>query len=196
MSLLSDFGIPDNFVGILEPKRVDRFRLTFANLGGGIDSHPVTMQVIKASRPNLQFDEVQLDRYNSRSWVAGKSTWQEMSVTVQDDISSTASTVIQAQLQKQKWLIGAEGQWLAVAQEGSFYKFAAYLEQLDGNDQVIETWILEGCWIKTCNWGENKYDTADPIDIELSIRFDNARQIPGGYAAGPGIALGGVGRVE
>lgn len=191
MSTLTDFGIANVGRGILHPRHRDRFNLIFANLGGGVDSQPVSMQVTKTNRPNLSFDEVQLDRYNSRAWVAGKSTWSELNVTIQDDISGTASNVIQAQLQKQKWLIGAEGQWLATAAEGSLYKFVAYLNQLDGNDQTLETWVLEGCWIKSCNWGENDYSTADPIEIELVIRYDNARQLINGYNDGPGSALGG-----
>ena len=141
MSTINDFGIPGVGSGILHPKHKNRWRVTFANMGGGIDSQPVSMQAVTVTRPKLSFEEIELHRYNSRAWVAGKHNWEPLSLTIEDDVTGTASTVIQAQLQKQQWLIGAEGQWLAAAGEGSLYKFVTYIDQLDGNDQVIEKWL-------------------------------------------------------
>lgn len=193
MATINDIGIPGVGSGILHPKQKNRWRVTFANLGGGTDSQPVSMQAITVSRPSLSFEEVQLDRYNSRAYIAAKHTWEELKITVQDDVTSSASAVIQAQLQKQQWLIGAEGQWLAAAGEGAKYKFVTYLAQLDGNDQVIETWTVEGCWIKTANYGELDYKDGEAVQIDLSLRFDHARQSLGGYTQGKGIATGGAG---
>lgn len=195
MSTINDIGIPGVGSGILHPKHKNRWRVTFANMGGGADSQPVSMQAITLTRPRLNFEEVKLDRYNSVAWVAAKHSWDEMSLTIQDDVTGTASAVIQSQLQKQQWLVGAEGQWLAAAGEGSLYKFVTYLDMLDGNEQVIEKWTVEGCWIKNTNWGDLDYSTGDPVQIELTVRFDHARQVLGGYAQGQGVATGGAGRV-
>lgn len=195
MSTINDIGIPGVGSGILHPKQKNRWRVTFANMGGGTDSQPVSAQAITVSRPSLTFAQVELHRYNSVSWIAGKHTWDVMPLVIQDDVSGTASTVIQAQLQKQQWLVGAEGQWLAAAGEGSLYKFVTYLDQLDGNDQVIEKWTVEGCWFADVKWGDLDYSTGDPVQIELSVRFDHARQALGGYNQGPGIATGGAGRI-
>jgi hypothetical protein len=195
VSTINDIGIPGVGTGILHPKQKNRWRVTFANMGGGADSQPVSMQAVTVSRPTLNFEEVPLHRYNSVAYVAAKHSWDEMKLTLQDDVTGTASSVVQAQLQKQQWLIGAEGQWLAAAGEGSLYKFVCYLDMLDGNDQVIEKWTVEGCWIKNTNYGELDYTTGDPVQIDLSIRFDHARQSLGGYNQGQGIATGGAGRV-
>jgi hypothetical protein len=193
MSTISDFGIPGVGTGILHPKQKNRWRVTFANLGGGVDSQPISMQAITVTRPKLNFAEVELHRYNSVAYVAGKHNWDEMKLTLEDDVTSSASVVIQAQLQKQQWLIGAEGQWLAAAGEGSVYKFVTYLEQLDGNDGVVEKWTVEGCFLKDANYGDNDYKTGDAMTIELTIRFDHARQTLGGYSRGQGIATGVAG---
>ena len=195
MSTINDIGIPGVGTGIHHPKQKNRWRVTFANMGGGSDSLPLSMQAVTVSRPTLNFEEVALHRYNSVAYVAAKHSWEEMKLTVEDDVTGTASAVIQAQLQKQQWLVGAEGQWLAAAGEGSIYKFVTYLDQLDGNDQVIEKWTIEGCWIKSSNYGELDYSTGDAVKIDLSLRFDNARQDLGGYNQGQGIATGGAGRV-
>jgi hypothetical protein len=192
MSTISDFGIPGVGSGILHPMQKNRWRVTFANMGGGVDSQPVSMQVIKTNRPHLKHEKVTLHRYNSVAMIAAKHSWETLQMTVQSDVTGTAAQVIQAQLQKQQWLIGAEGQWLAAAGEGSLYKYVIYLDQLDGNDKVIEKWTMEGCWIEDIDWGELDYSTGDPVEISLTISYDHARQNIGGYT-GPGVATGGAG---
>lgn len=195
MSTLNDYGIPGVGSGIHAPKHTNRWRVTFANMGGGVSSAPVSMQAVKASRPQLTFNEIALHRYVTQAYVAGKYEWQDMSLTIEDDVTSTATTVIQAQMQKQQWIIGAEGQWLAAAGEGSLYKFVTYLDMMDGNDQPIEKWIIEGCWIKVANYGNLDYSESAAATIELTIRFDHARQNILPYTQGPGSALGGPGLV-
>ncbi len=194
MATINDIGIPEVGSGILHPMHKNRWRVTFANMGGGTPSVPVSMQCIRVTRPKLTFAKIELHRYNSIAYIAGKHSWDPMTLIVQSDVTGTAAAVIQAQLQKQQWLIGAEGQWLAAAGEGSLYKFVTYIDQLDGNEQVIEKWTVEGCWIENANFDENDYSTGDPIQIELSVAFDHARQLLGGYAQGPGVATGGAGR--
>lgn len=195
MSTINDFGIPGVGSGILHPKHKNRWRVTFANMGGGADSQPVSMQAVTITRPKLTFEKVALHRYNSVSMIASKHSWDPLAITIQDDVNGTAAAVIQAQLQKQQWLIGAEGQWLAAAGEGSLYKFVTYLDMLDGNDQVIEKWTVEGSFIENVDWGELDYSTGEPVTISFNVSYDHARQNIGGYSQGPGVATGGAGRI-
>lgn len=195
MSTINDFGIPGVGSGILHPKHKNRWRVTFANMGGGADSQPVSMQAVTITRPKLTFEKVALHRYNSVSMIASKHSWDPLAITIQDDVNGTAAAVIQAQLQKQQWLIGAEGQWLAAAGEGSLYKFVTYLDMLDGNDQVIEKWTVEGSFIENVDWGELDYTSGEPVTISFNVSYDHARQNIGGYSQGPGVATGGAGRI-
>ena len=195
MSTINDIGIPGVGSGILQPKLKNRWRVTFANMGGGADSQPLSLQAVTVTRPVLSFDEVQLDRYNSRAWVAGKHQFEPMTITVEDDVTGTASQVIQEQLQNQQWLIGAEGQWLAAAGEGSLYKFVTYLDMLDGNEQVIEKWTVEGCFIQNVDYMDLDYAASEAVQITMTLRYDHARQDVGGYNQGQGVATGGAGRV-
>lgn len=196
MATINDIGIPGVGSGILQPKQKHRWRITFANMGGGEDSQPLSMQAITVTRPNLTFEEVQLDRYVSRAFIAGKYTFEPMTLTFEDDVSGTASQVVQAQLQKQQWLIGAEGQWLAAAGEGSLYKFVTYLDMLDGNEQVIEKWTVEGCWLSAVDYSDLDMAAGDAVVISTTICYDHARQNIGGYDQGEGVALGGAGRTS
>ena len=193
MATINDFGIPGAGAGILQPKQKHKWRVTFANLGGGADSQPLTVQAITITRPTITFEEVQLDRYNSRSFIAGKHTFEPMELVIEDDISGTASKVIQDQIQKQQWLIGAEGQWLASAGEGSLYKFVTNLDLLDGNDQAVERWTVEGCWFNSINYNDLDYAASDAVQISVTIRYDHARQDLVGYTQGQGVATGGAG---
>lgn len=194
MSTINDLGIPNIGQGILQPKKKNLWRVTFANMGGGADSQPVSMQAISVTRPKLTHEKIVLHRYNSIAMIAGKHSWDPMSITLQDDITGSAATVVQAQEQKQQWLTGAEGQWLASAGEGSLYKYVTYIDLMDGNDQVVEKWTMEGCWIESVDYGELAYESSDPVTITLQISFDHARQNIGGYK-GLGIATGGAGKI-
>lgn len=196
MGTINDIGIPGVGTGILQPKAKNRWRITFANLGGGTDSQPLSMQVVTVTRPSISYEKIQLDRYVARAFVAGKYTWEPMNVTVEDDVTGSATNVIQQQQQSQQWLIGAEGPFLAAAGEGSLYKFVTYLDMLDGNQQVIEKWTIEGCWFESVDYTDLDYSTGEKVMINMSISFDHAHQNIGGYAQGPGMALGGAGRTS
>lgn len=193
MATINDIGIPGVGTGILQPKLKNRWRVTFANLGGGVDSQPMSMQAINVTRPVLNFEEVQLDRYNSRAWIASKHMFEPMTLTLEDDVTGSASKVLQEQIQKQQWLTGAEGPWLATAGEGSLYKFVTYLDLMDGNEQVIEKWTVEGCWFQNIDYTDLDYTASEAVQITCTIRYDHARQDIGGYSQGEGVATGGAG---
>jgi len=179
MATINDFGIPipGGSSGILQPKLTNKWRVRFNNLGGVPDSRPVSVQVLEMARPNLSFEEVEQHRYNSRAWVAGKHNWDECSMVIEDDMTSSASKVIQSQLQRQQLLIGVGGPFLATGLDGLSYKFAMQADMLDGADGLLESWFYEGCWIKSSNYNNLVYsDTNVTAKINLSIRFDHAYQ--------------------
>jgi len=193
MSTINDIGIPGVGTGILQPKQTNKWRVTFQNMGAGADSQPISMQAVTVQRPTVQFAKVELHRYNSVSYIAGKHRWDPIEIVIEDDVTGSATAVLQAQLQNQQWLIGAEGQWLAAAGEGSIYKFAAKIDMMDGNDQVTESWTMEGCFLENVKYGDLDYGTSDAVKISITMSYDHARQLVGGYARGPGVATGGAG---
>lgn len=190
MATLSQVGIFGVGTGILMPKLRNRWNVTFSGIGGGAIGTDLSMQAVTISRPSLTFDEVPIDRYNSKVFVAGKHTWDMCSLTVEDDITNLATTVIQAQLERQQRLIGASGPWLNTEATASTYKFGTVISMLDGNETVTEIWNLEGCHINQCNWTDLDYATSDAVKIDLQIRFDHARQVI--VPAVTGSAIGGL----
>lgn len=194
MAILSQTGIPASGNGILAPKLKHRWQVRFINIAqaAGLNGKDLTAQAINVTRPQMDFEEVQLDRYNSRAWVAGKHTWSSMNLTIEDDITGLASRVIQGQLETQQRLIGADsanGQWLNAAPTASGYKFGMKLELLDGNESVVEVWVYEGCFIQSIDYNDLDYAASDAAQITLTVRFDHARQELAGQ--GYGTAIGG-----
>lgn len=195
MATINDIGIPlpgGTGLGILQPKLKNRWMVQFINLGtGGVSSRELSMQCVTVSRPKITFHDVELHRYNSVSWVAGKHTYEPLTMTIQDNYSNGAAKAIQSQTERQQKLIGADsGQFLATAPDGATYKFAVKLTMLDGGSQVLEEWNYEGCFLTGVDGGEMDYTSNDPATIALTIRFDNAFQV---FTSGPstGQALGG-----
>jgi hypothetical protein len=183
-----------NSQGLLMPKLQYRFRALFLNFGVGGSTQELTKQVMDISRPQVQFDEVQLDVYNSRIYLAGKHAWQETTINLRDDAQGNVSKLVGQQIQKQMDFV--EQASAATAQD---YKFQINYEVLDGGNgvlapTVLETWELYGCFIKTANYNNMDYKTSDPVTIQLSVRFDNAIQSPlsSGVGTNVGRAFGGT----
>lgn len=194
MATLSQMGLPGAGFGLLHPKQKHKWQVTFvglARLVPSVSSRELTRQATNLTLPNLTFEEVAIHRYNSVGYVAGKHNWDAMSLTVEDDITGLASAAVTGQLETQQRLIGADlpGQWLNSAATGSDYKFGTIIQQLDGNEGIVETWRLEGCWIASADFGDRDYSVSDAATITMSIRFDHARHELTGQ--GYGTALNG-----
>ena len=195
MATLSQAGIAGVGNGILHPKHKNRWRVLFTGLGGNLGAsagvpNDLSMQVITVTRPSLNFEEVQLDRYNSRAYVGGKHTFDPCQMTVEDDVTNKASNAIQTQLERQQRLIGATGPWLNTEATAFGYKFGMVLEMLDGNETVVEGWKYEGCFLQTVDWTDLDYSTGEKVTINMTVRFDHVRQLL--IPAVTGSALGGL----
>jgi len=181
--------------GLLMPKLQYRFRVNFIDFGAvGDDQGALTLtrQVIDAARPQVQFDEITLNAYNSRVYLAGKHTWQPLSINVRDDASGLISKAVGAQLQKQ--LDFFEQQSAASRQDHKFY---TEIQIIDGGNginapQVLENWSLAGCFLQQANYQTLNYGTSEAVTIALTIRYDNAIQTNGSgeLASLPGAGVG------
>jgi len=180
--------------GLLMPKLQYRFRALFINFGTGGSTQELTKQVMDIQRPNVSFEEIALDIYNSKIYLAGKHAWQETQINLRDDASGNVSKLVGQQLQKQFDFVEQ-----ASAATGQDYKFQINYDILDGGNgtllpNILESWELYGCFIKSANYNNMDYKNNDPATITLSIRFDNAVQGPLGSGVGVNVgrAFGGT----
>jgi hypothetical protein len=175
--------------GLLMPKLKYRFRLSFINFGVSTNNViELTKQVQDAKRPSVKFAPVTVDIYNSKVYFQGKPEWDEATVTLRDDQAGNISKMVGEQIQKQ-----FDFQEQASAASGIDYKFQLQIDILDGGNgaatpNVLESWALYGCFLTSVDYGELNYNSSDPMTVALSIRFDNAEQLPaGGQTAGVGF---------
>jgi hypothetical protein len=175
---LTKFGVPVDGqspnADMLQLKYKYRFRVIMISFGLSQD-YPrdidFTQQVQSVSRPNVNFEEIKVNSYNSTAYLAGKHSWQDITCTVKDDVNNSVSTLINHQLQKQ---LNFYDQQATAA--GANYKFQMYVEILDGTatNDAIESWLFEGCFLKSVNFQELDYATSDLLTIQMTIRIDNA----------------------
>ena len=173
-----------NSQALLMPLLKYRFRVNFENFGVTSPRTELTKQVMTFTRPNLQFSPIEIQLYNSRMYLAGKPEWQQVTVELRDDINGNVRLLVGEQLQKQ--FDFAEQ---ASAVSGIDYKFLTRFEALDGGNganspNVLETWEMYGCFLSEVNYNSFDYTSNDPATISLTIRYDNALQVPGGSGVG------------
>ncbi len=191
MGVLQKYGVPiDGSWQTLMPKLQYRFRVLFGNLGGLVGNHEIlTRQVISVTRPQLTHEEMILDVYNSRIYLAGKHTWNPITVILRDDVKSEVIKNIDKQLQIQ---LNHYDQ--SAAKSGANYKFGMSIETLQGDEggpaaepTVLDHWGLYGCYISDIQYGDSNYATSDQQQLTMTIRYDNATHGEGaGSIAGTG----------
>lgn len=180
--------------GLLMPKLKYRFRVIFENLGVSTPRTELTKQVIDFTRPSVSFDEIPIEIYNSRIYLAGKHTWEQLTVNLRDDASGEVAKLVGEQLQKQLDFMEQ-----ASAVSGIDYKFLTRCEILDGGNGtsdpvVLENWEIYGCYLSSVNYNDLNYGSSEPVTVSLQIRFDNAVQTPigSGIGASVGRTLGSL----
>lgn len=183
MAILADFGVIPSAGGIIQPQIKNRWKVSFLGIGNqsqGQISNILTLQAIQGDRPKLEFEEIELHRYNSRGWIAGKHNWSPSSWTFESDLGGRVSQILQDQLERQQTIIAPTGSpsgVMATAQGGEDYKFAMICEMLDGNTTAVESWAYEGVWIQNIDYGDLDYSASEAVKIVVSFRYDHARQL-------------------
>lgn len=191
---LNKFTVPlakeDQAQGLLMPKLKYRFRVSFTTFGVSSPSTELTKQVVDFKRPDVSFDEQTIEIYNSRIKYAGKPTWGTTTLNLRDDASGNVAKLVGEQLQKQFDFLEQSS-----ARSGVDYKFSMSCEILDGGNGAfkpvaLETWNMYGCYIQSADYGDLNYGDSAPVQIALTIAFDNALQSPtgkNGYGVGTSV---------
>ena len=183
ITTLQNISVPTEGAGsnssLLMPKLQYRFRVLLDNFGttGGPDgTREVSRQVVDVTRPNISFEQMTIDAYNSRTYLAGKHTWEPITLTLREDANNNVQKVVGQQLQKQFDFFEQSS-----AVSSGTYKFQTRIEILDGGNgangaNVIDRFQLVGCYIESANYNTLAYATNEAVTTTLTIRYDNAIQ--------------------
>lgn len=147
--------LPANF----EPKRKNRWVLMIE----GLDAYIVKT----ASRPTVTTEEVEIPFINSRRYIAGKTSFGTISVTIHDPIAPSGAQ------QAMEWIRTCYESVSGRAGYADFYKRDIQLKLLDPIGTVVELWDIKGAFCTEVNFGEVTYEDGGPMEISLTIRFDN-----------------------
>ena len=153
-------GFDKMFYKEFEPKLQNRFIMTV----DGIESY-----IIKtASRPTFTSEVVELDHINVKRKLKGKSTWDDVTITLYDPIvPSGAQQVMEWIRTSHESLTGRDGY-------AAFYKKDITFYLLGPVGDKVEQWTLKGAFITSANFGELDWASNDPLSIELTLAYDYA----------------------
>ena len=143
-----------------EPKLSNRFIMEI----NGIESY-----IIKtASRPTFTSEVVELDHINVKRKIKGKSTWDDVTITLYDPIvPSGAQQVMEWIRTSHESLTGRDGY-------AAFYKKDVTFYILGPVGDKVEQWTLKGAFINSANFGDLDWSSNDPVSIELTLSYDYA----------------------
>jgi hypothetical protein len=143
-----------------EPKLKNRYIMQ-------IDGIPA--YVIKtANRPQITFDEVELNHMNVTRYVKGKGKWATLQFTMYDPIvPSAAQSVMEWVRLSHESVTGRDGY-------SDFYKKDLTINVLGPVGDIVEEWTLKGSWIQDATFGDLDFSASDPVEITCTLRYDYA----------------------
>tara|TARA_Y100000310_G_scaffold334941_1_gene415800 strand:+ start:482 stop:970 length:489 start_codon:yes stop_codon:yes gene_type:complete len=148
--------LPNKF----EPKR--KFRWVFAI--EGIDAFLMKT----ANRPTVTIEEQEIPFMNSTRFIAGRAKFETIAVTLHDPIAPSGAQ------QVMEWVRTHFESVSGRAGYADFYKRDCQLKLLDPVGTVVELWDLKGCFLTNAAFGDLDYGAQDPMEVSLTLRFDNA----------------------
>ena len=132
-----------------------------------IDGIPAFL-VKKVGRPNISFGDVTIDHINVKRKLKGKADWQDITAELYDPVTpSGAQAVMEWVRLSHESVTGRDGY-------SDFYKKNVTFNVLGPVGDVVEEWELKGAYIQSANFGDLAFDSSDPVEITLTLRYDYA----------------------
>ena len=147
--------IPNKF----EPKRKNRWVFAIE----GIDAFLIK----SAARPSYTTNETTIPFINSTRYLAGKTTFDTMSVTLHDPIAPSGAQ------QVMEWIRTHYESVSGRAGYTDFLKRDLQLKMLDPIGTVVELWDIKGALITSADFGTLGYDNDGIMKISLNLEVDN-----------------------
>lgn len=130
----------------------------------GVDSFLVKT----AARPQITTEEVAIPWINSTRYIAGKTKFGTMQITLYDAVGPSAAQQVMEWHRLCFESISGRGGY------ADFYKRDIQIKMLDPVGTVIQLWDIKGAFITEANFGELSYEEETGLsEIALTIRFDN-----------------------
>ena len=146
-----------------EPLRKNRFLLRFPS-----DLGIQEWWVSNASRPTITNNATEIPFLNTSTWVVGRYTWEEISVTLRDPIGPSASQAVMEWVRlHSESVTGRQGY-------AAGYKRDVELEMLDPTGVSVSKWILKNAFCTSADFGDLNYNQDDLATITITLKYDYA----------------------
>ena len=143
-----------------EPKTKNRFIMY-------IEGVPAYL-IKTAGRPQITFEEIELDHINVKRYVKGKGAWDTLEVTLYDPIVPSGAQAVMEWVRLHKESVtGRDGY-------SDFYKKDVTFNVLGPVGDKVEEWTLKGAMIQSANFGDMDWSVSEPAEISLTLRYDYA----------------------
>ncbi len=129
----------------------------------GVDSFLVKT----AARPTITTEEVAINWINSTRYVAGKTTFGTMQVTLHDAVAPSGAQQVMEWIRLCYESVTGRGGY------ADFYKRDIQVKMLDPIGTVVQLWDIKGAFVTEANFNDITYEGSDLSEISLTIRFDN-----------------------
>ena len=141
-----------------QPKTKNRWVLMIE----GIDAY-----IIKtAARPTVTTEEIEIPWINSHRYVAGKTKFNTIAVTLHDPIAPSGAQQVMEWVRTHFDVVSGRAGY------ADFYKRDIQLKLVDPLGTCIELWDVKGAFITEANFGELTYEDGTLAEISLTIRAD------------------------
>lgn len=157
-----------------------KFRWTFEieYCCGGVDAGRIVPAsfVKMGNRPQIDFEEIEINYLNGKMFIPGKGTWQPLSITYYDVAGLTSGSATSELL---SWIASiydfTNPECLKMNSALAGYSGRAKLMLYDGCGNPLESWVLDHVWPQSVNWGDLDMGSSDECTIELTLRYDSVQ---------------------
>ena len=162
-----------------------------------------------AARPSINFEETRVERINGRIYLAGKPTYEPLTVAFYDSIPIGEVGILTPSFALEAWrrqiyapekgdAFGSVVNYKGVARlhmlqphpSGAALASEADpggggLDPIEFEESIAQTWQIDGIFPQTINYGDLDYASSDVQQVEVTFRYDRAISL---NTRGPGFS--------
>lgn len=142
--------------------------MSFTSIPGGGDAGNLTFCAHTCNRPQITYNQTEIQRLNERFYTAGKPTWNELTMSFYDYIQgpNSVSEILWNWNQTiYSPITGAMGFKVEYSTSGT-------LAMLDPAGGVVQVWNLFYIWPHTITYNELSADSDNPMEVGATFRYD------------------------
>jgi hypothetical protein len=129
----------------------------------------------KCDKPGLSVSEVEHKYMNHTFYYPGRVTWNEITMTLADvytDSESSTGLKVLNTIAGGGYGIPDSDAATFICKQNMVYTNFTIKQFACNTGEVVETFELQNAWIKDLKLGTLDYASEDPIDVELTIKYD------------------------